>query len=518
MIIQEITSAAQIGFPALSALVWLPLVIAAVLGVCNSPQLAYRVAVIGSLIEFVLCVWVLFVFTPGSTSMQFVERNGMYHLGIDGISALFLPLTALLTLLVTLHAEPVSEGLRGYLIAIQAFAAAMMGAFVSVDLILFWAFFVFELIPSYYLITRFGTGEKRKEAANIYIGFMVVAALSMLGGFLLLGQHHAQVTGQVSYDLIELLKVPVPMSLQVTVFAALCLGLAIKAPIFPFHTWMPRVLEQGPIVGMSVFLVGIKLGTYGFLRFVLPLLPEASKEFFWVLAGLGFIGMVYGALIALVQTNLRRLLAFASLSHMGVVMLGVFSLNMSGLQGGLLQMINLGITGAGLFFVAGFLASRLGSPDLSRMGGLHESAPRLALIFLIIGLASIGMPGTSGFNGEHLVMIGAFHVHWGMALAVGLGPVLGAAYFLWYYQRGFLGESRSPAVVIKDLSRSELVIAGSMAALIFWIGLYSGPFLQTMNASLAQLATRVEQGSNTRTPLAAAAMLIPAPSTVSRTP
>jgi NADH-quinone oxidoreductase subunit M len=213
---------------------------------------------------------------------------------------------------------------------------------------------------------------------------------------------------------------------------------------------------------------------------------------------------VYGALIALVQTNLRRLLAFASLSHMGVVMLGVFSLNMSGLQGGLLQMINLGITGAGLFFVAGFLANRLGSAELSGMGGLHQAVPRLALTFLVIGLAGIGMPGTNGFNGEHLVMMGAFRVHWVMALGVGLGTVLGAAYFLWYYQRAFLGERRPNAATMKDLNRSELVIAGSMAVAIFWIGLYTTPFLQTMNGSLAQLAARVEQGSVGRAPLALA--------------
>ncbi len=504
MVIQEVLAATQIGFPALSVLVGLPLVTAALVAFCSAPRLAYGIAVGGAMIELALCVWVLNVFVPGSADLQFVERSGIYHLGIDGISALFLPLTALLTLLVTLHAEPGGDGLRGYLIAIQGFAAAMMGAFVSVDLLLFWAFFVAELIPSYYLITRFGTGERRVEAANVYLGFMAVAAAAMLGGFLLLGHNYASVTGQTSYNLIELLKVPVPAPLQLTIFAALCLALAIKAPIFPFHTWMPRVLEQGPIVGMSVFLVGVKLGTYGFLRFVIPLLPEAAKEYFWVLAALGFIGMVYGALIALVQTNLRRLLAFASLSHMGVVMLGVFSLNFSGLQGGLLQMINLGITGAGLFFVAGFLANRLGTADLSGMGGLHQVVPRLALTFLVIGLAGIGMPGTNGFNGEHLVMIGAFRVHWVMALGVGLGTVLGAAYFLWYYQRAFLGERRPHAATMKDLNRSELVIAGSMTVAIFWIGLYTTPFLQTMNGSLAQLAARVEQGSGARAPLALA--------------
>ena len=202
------------------------------------------------------------------------------------------------------------------------------------------------------------------------------------------------------------------------------------------------------------------------------------------------------------QTNLRRLLAFASLSHMGVVMLGVFSLNFSGLQGGLLQMINLGITGAGLFFVAGFLNSRVGNPELSAMGGLHHKVPRLALTFLVIGLAGVGMPGTNGFNGEHLVMIGAFRVHWAMALAVGAGTVMGAAYFLWFYQRAFLGEGNPRTATMKDLSRSELVISGAMVLVIFWIGLYTTPFLQTMNGSLQRLAVRVEQGSTGLRPTA----------------
>ena len=491
----EVVAAAQVGFPVLSALVWLPVATAVAVGMSASPRLAHRVAVTGALLELALAAWMMSLFAPGGVGMQFTEHHGLYHLGIDGISALFLPLTALLTFLVTLHAEPGSAGARGYLAAIQIFAASMVGAFVSVDLLLFWAFFVAELVPSWYLITRFGTGPKRVEAARAYIGFMAVAAAAMLGGFVLLANHYASVKGVSSFDVTLLAGVAVPESLQFTVFWLLCLGLAIKAPIFPFHTWMPRVLEQGPVVGMSVFLVGVKLGTYGFLRFVLPLLPEAAKEYFWVLAALGAIGMVYGALIALVQTNLRRLLAFASLSHMGVVMLGVFSLNFTGLQGGLLQMINLGLTGAGLFFIAGFLSSRLGTADLSVMGGLHHKVPRLALTFLVIGLAGVGMPGTNGFNGEHLVMLGAFRVHWAMALAVGAGTVLGAAYFLVYYQRAFLGESNSRTGTIQDLNRGELVIAGSMAAVIFWIGLYTSPFLQTMNGSVQQLAARIEQGS-----------------------
>lgn len=219
------------------------------------------------------------------------------------------------------------------------------------------------------------------------------------------------------------------------------------------------------------------------------------------MALLGAVGMVYGALIALVQTNLRRLLAFASLSHMGVVMLGLFSLNFTGFQGGLLQMINLGVAGAGLFFIAGFLYTRLGPPDLSAMGGLEKYMPTMAMIFLIIGLAGIGLPGTGGFNGEHLVMIGAYKVHWLMALATGIGTFLTATYFFRYFQLAFLGESNprlaNPPTTqtMPDIRRRELVIASALVATILWVGLDSGPFLRTINGSLQALAERVERGS-----------------------
>ena len=493
MVINQVFAAGQIGLPVLSLLVALPVAVAIVVALCSSIRWAHAVATLGAVAELAIAVWLVAELVPGTTDMQFVERHGLYHLGIDGISALFLPLTALLTLLATVYAEPVRENLRGYLITMHLFAATMIGAFVAVDMLLFWAFFVAEIVPSYYLITRYGTGDERRAAARTYVGFMTVSSLALGLAIWLLGSNHLAATGHTSHDLIDLLKVPVSGGMQTAIFVLLCLALAIKAPLVPFHTWMPRVLEQGPIIGMGVFLVGVKLGTYAFLRFVVPLLPEAAHEWFWVLAGLGAISMVYGALIALVQTNLRRLLAFASVSHMGVVMLGVFSLNFSGFQGGLLQMLNLGVTGAGLFFVAGFLANRIGTPDLSSMGGLGQYVPRLALTFLIIGLAGIGMPGTSGFNGEHLVMIGAFKVHWSMALVTGAGTVLAAMYFLSYYQRAFLGDrTASKAPSLQDLNAREMVIAGSLAAVIFWIGLYTSPFLNTMNGSLQGLAAHVE--------------------------
>jgi NADH-quinone oxidoreductase subunit M len=508
MILPEVTAAEQVGFPILSVLLILPIVVLVALQFMRNDGHAYRLALAGSVLDLILAVWIALLFVRDVADMQFIEHVGpipflgfSYQLGVDGISVLFLPLTALMTVLVILYAEYAAKAdTRHYMMATLGLEATLIGAFVSLDLILFWIFFVLELIPSYFLITRWGTGPGRVRAAREYLGFMLPGSVLMLIGIVLLGVNAGRETGSATFDFLELLTVPVPNGWQTVIFFLLFFGFAVKAPIFPFHTWMPKVLEEGPIVGMSVFLVGIKLGTYGLIRFVIPLTPDAAKEWFWVAATLGVAGMVYGALIALIQTNLRRLLAFSSLSHMGVVMLGLFSLNFAGFQGGLLQMINLGIVGAGLFFIAGFLHNRTGPPDLSVLGGLIHYVPTLTATFLVIAIAGVGLPGTNGFNGEHLVMIGAFQVHWVMAAASGLGVFLTGAYVLYYFLRGFLGEPATDQVkrtleTMPDLRRRELVIAITLGALVFWIGLDTGPILNTMNGSLRALETRIDQGS-----------------------
>ena len=510
MTLPEIFAAEQAGFPILSVLLFLPVAVVAAIRFVRDEASCYRLALAGSVLELMLALLVAWLFVHHVPDMQFVERGvsipalGVgYHLGVDGISVLFLPVTALLTLLVILYAEYSAKAdTRHYLMATLTLEAALIGAFVSIDLLMFWLFFVLELVPSYVLITRWGTGPHRSRAAREYIVFMLMGSAAMLVGIMGLAFNARRTTGAFSFDLLDLLAVPVPIAMQSVIFFLLFVGFAVKAPVFPFHTWMPKVLEQGPVVGMSVFLVGVKLGTYGFLRFVIPLLPEAAKEWAWVMLGLGATGIVYGAMIALIQTNLRRLLAFSSLSHMGAVMIGLFSLNFSGFQGGLLQMINLGIVAAGLFFVAGFLYVRVGPPDLSVMGDLVHRVPLLTATFLVIALAGIGLPGTNGFNGEHLVMLGAFKAHWFMAFAAGLGTFLTAAYSLWYFQRGFMGQQRADDAphahappLMPDLKVRELIISIALGGLVFWIGMDTGPFLRTINGSLSALETRVHRGS-----------------------
>jgi len=518
MILNEIFASQQIGFPILSVLLFLPLIVVVVLNFIRDDHLAYQVGLAGALIELLLAGVMAFVFIPEIPDMQFMERGfripylGVgYHLGVDGVSVLFVPVTALLTVMVILYAEYAAKSdARHYAMATLGLEATMIGAFVSLDMVLFWLFFVLELVPSYFLITRWGTGAQRQRAAREYVVFMITGSALMLVGIAMLGVNYHNVllaSGQgsgYSFDFLHLLAVPVPEKLQTLIFFLIFFGLAVKAPIFPFHTWMPKVLEEGPIVGMSVFLVGIKLGTYGFIRLVIPLLPEAAKKWFWLMALLGGIGVVYGALIALIQTNLRRMVAFSSLSHMGVVMLGIFSLNFYGFQGGLLQMINLGITGAGLFFFAGFLHTRVGPPDTSSLGGLVHNVPLLTATFLILALAGVGLPGTNGFNGEHLIMLGTYEQHWYMAIAASVGTFLTAAYFLWYFQRAFMGSINPLIHKMPDLRPREMFIVAVLGGMIFWIGLDTGPILRRMNGSLKALTIRVEQGSYVKTDTAAA--------------
>lgn len=490
MTINEISATLQIGFPILSILVLLPVVGIVAVGLLPGKTLALRVTLLIGIVELVLALLMLSSFKLGTAELQFVERiGGIYTLGIDGISALFIPLTALLTILASLTVEAsVKHDQRTYLMAVLGLCATLMGAFAAADVLLFWVFLTLEMIPGYILIARYGTGSERKQAARHYAAVMVIASALLLAGL----QFLLAETGTGS-DLQSVLKASLPLEAQGVIFVLLCTGLAIKTPIFPLHSWLPRILEQGPVVGIGVFLVGIKIGTYGFVRIVISVLPEASAQYYWVLAGMASFGMVYGALIALAQTNLRRMLAYASVSHMGVVMLGLFSLNLHGLQGGLLQMLSIGLAVAALYFIAGFLHVRVGTPDSTRLGGLVHRAPLMALAFLVTALAAIGMPGTSGFNGEHLVVLGAYEVHWLMAFTVGLGTVLSAAYFLRYFQRAFMASPANDEVAgISDLDARERLISLVLVSMVFAVGLYTSPFLRLAEGSLTAMAEHVE--------------------------
>jgi len=324
MDVNEIRAMEQIGFPILTVLIVFPVLWASLVNLIKDERLARRTALLGAVVELGLAMFMAVSFTPGVSDIQFAEHfrwiptSGVgYHVGVDGISVLFIPLTAFVTLMVMLFSwTTVRFRPKSYLMALLVLEAATIGIFVSLDLVLFFVFWELILVPSYFLLRLWGIGPERQYAAIKYVMYMLTGSASMLLGIVLLGTNHYTQTGAYSFDFLDLLRVPVPPGLQTVAFFLLAFGLAVKAPLFPFHTWMPAVFMQGPI-GVGMFLAGLKIGVYGFVRFTLPLVPDAAREWSWLIAALGITAIIYGGLIALVQPNLRRLLAFASVSHVG---------------------------------------------------------------------------------------------------------------------------------------------------------------------------------------------------------
>ncbi len=502
---EQIFAHQQIGFPILTIVTFLPLVGALVIWALRDEATAWKVGFAVAAADLVVSLPLFFAFTLDSAAMQFVERHAWiptigvsYHVGVDGISVLFVVLTTLLGLLIVIYASGVvTERVRGFLMALFALQTTMLGVFVSLDLVLFFLFWELMLIPSYFLIRLWGT-EGREYAAVKYVIYTLLGSVLMLVGIVILYLQHyrfASVHGlspALSFDLLDLLRTPMTVEVQLLIFVFLFFGFAFKTPIVPFHTWMPDALYSGPIM-MSVILGGIKLGTFGFVRFSLPLVPDGARAALPVMMCLGLIGILYGAYIALMQTDFRKLLAYSSISHLGYVALGIFALTYQGLQGGVIQMINLGISTAGLFFFAGFLWTRRQTLTIAEFGGLAKTVPVLSTFLLIMVLSSIGLPGTNGFIGEFLILLGAFKAHWIYGAIGVLGVILGAAYMLWFYERAIFGAVTKPVNErLPDLSGRELAIVLPLVALVFWIGVYPSPFLHRINGSVEALHARLQ--------------------------
>ncbi|MBA2555976.1 MAG: NADH-quinone oxidoreductase subunit M, partial [Chloroflexi bacterium] len=419
-----------------------------------------------------------------------------YHLAVDGVSVLFLPLTALLVVVVMLTSwSSVRHQPKAYLMTVLGFETVAMGVFAAVDLVLFFVFWELLLVPTFIMLRVWGTGADRARAALKYVLYMLVGSAGLLLGFILLGVNHRDAPGsggELSFDLLALMDVAVPSGTQTTVFFLLAFAFALKAPMFPFHSWMPSALLDGPI-GMAVFLAGLKMGVYGFLRFVMPLVPEAFAAWSWLIAVLGVVAILFGALVALVEPNLRRLLAFSSVSHVGMAMLGLASLNTQGVQGALFLIISLGLTSSAMLLVAGFIHHRVGSTDVAALGGLAQRAPALATFALIACLSAIALPGTTGFPGEFLVLLGAFRTYgWLAAIAV-LTVILTASYVLVFYQRAFNGPVTSPVVdAVADLGPREAVAAVVTGLAIIVFGFFPGPVLETSRESVDMLIQRLD--------------------------
>jgi NADH-quinone oxidoreductase subunit M len=473
------------GLPLLSLMIMTLPVGAALIWLVPNPAAARWIALLTALFDLVFTLLIVGRFDHTSGDLQFIEQHAWipslnieYLLGVDGMSVLFLPLTVLLFICVILASWTSVRSLpRLYYTLLLILESATLGIFCALDTMLFFLFWELTLVPTFFLISLWGIGPHRRYAAVKYTLMMLTGGVPLLFGFLLLAFNHAAtatggITGALVFSYPELLASPLPTELQTGVFFLLLLGFAVKAPVFPLHTWLPTVAMEGP-AGIAAIMTGLKLGIYGLIRFTVPLAPAAAQEFHWLLAGLGVVGILYGALMALSQTNLRRMLAFSSLSHVGLVLLGISAFTVQGIQGALFQLLNFTIVAGGIFLLSGFLHHRTGSTDVVSLGGVVQRMPLLTAGFFLFGLAGMGVPGTNGFPAEFLLILSALDTHTGAGLAALAGVVLGAAYFLGMYRRAFLGPMHNTAVIeAVDLRRRELAVMLVLGSLILAGGLY----------------------------------------------
>jgi len=466
-----------------------------------------KVGAIGfSVATFIASVVMLAWFEIGSSVMQFHEKLDWipewgisYNIGVDGISLFLVVLTTLLTPLALLSSwNSVKENIKGFLIAMLALEIGMIGVFLALDLFLFYVFWELMLIPMYFLIGIWG-GENRIYATVKFVLFTMFGSLLMLVAIFVLYFESAKQFGSPSTDLLLLYKLELPFNFQLWMFLAFTLSFAIKVPLFPFHTWLPDAHVEAPTAG-SVILAGVllKMGGYGLLRYSLPLFPDATlymAPYILIIAVFG--GIIYGALVAMVQPDMKKLVAYSSVSHMGFIVLGIFVLNQQGMQGALIQMVNHGISTGALFILVGFIYERRHTRMISDYGGLAKVMPFYATTFLIVALSSLALPGLNGFVGEFLILVGSFKYNIILTVFAALGVILAAVYLLWMYQRVMFGKiTDDKNSSLSDLSLREKWVIVPLIALIIFIGVYPKPILERVEPSVTHLLNQVNLNSN----------------------
>ena len=443
-----------------------------------------------------------FGFDGDSADFQFVEFYDWmptlgvgFHVGIDGISLLLVLLTTFLTPLALGSAwHAIEDRTKEFVITMLLLETGMLGVFVSLDLFLFFVFWEAMLIPMYLIIGVWG-GANRIYAAVKFVLYTMVGSALMLVAILAVYYQHGAATGTYTFDVPALARWVLPPGLgQNLMFLAFGLAFAIKVPLFPFHTWLPDAHVEAPTAG-SVILAGVllKMGTYGFLRFCLPLFPDASMTFAPLIFTLAVVGIVYGAWVSTVQPDLKKLVAYSSVSHLGFVMLGLFTLNQQGLVGGLIQMINHGLSTGALFLMVGMIYERRHTRLIAEFGGLWKVIPAFSALFLVVVLSSLGLPGLNGFVGEFLVLVGAFQVDPWLAAVATTGIIFAAVYLLWMYQRVMFGEvTREENRRLTDLTPREWAVLVPVLVFIVWIGVYPTAFTGKTEATIAALLAQVE--------------------------
>jgi NADH-quinone oxidoreductase subunit M len=463
-------------------------------------------ALIITLLTFVFSLHLIAQFQFGTADFQFAiripwipEAGIDYQMGVDGVSILLIVLATVLTPLAILSSWSISERVKEYFIFMLLLETGMIGVFASLDLFLFYVFWEVMLVPMYFLIGVWG-GERRIYAAMKFVLYTMVGSVLMLVAIIALYFLHGNATGIFTFSYPTILDALTSGQLLLTprvelyLFLAFFLAFAIKVPLFPFHTWLPDAHVEAPTAG-SVLLAGVllKMGTYGLIRFSLPMFPNMSHLFAPLISLLAIVGIIYGALVAMVQPDMKKLVAYSSVSHMGFIVLGIFSFTVQGLEGAVYQMLAHGVSTGALFLLVGVIYERRHTREISEFGGLAHRMPVFAAFFLIVTLSSIGLPGLNGFVGEFLVLLGTFGVNKTHAAFAASGVILSAVYMLWMYQRVIWGEiTNSKNNDLRDLVGRERLMLAPLLILIVWMGMYSNHFLRPMDASVTRIVNQLQ--------------------------
>jgi NADH-quinone oxidoreductase subunit M len=494
-------------FPVIATLVLLPIAGGVIVLFLprRRPELALPVAIAASILPLGAAGYLLWEFEVGDAGFQFVEKVAWYeawgvswHVGIDGISLLLVVLTAILFPIALVASSAIKDRIHLYAASMLFLEAGILGVFVSLDLLVFFVFWEAMLVPMYFIIGVWG-GERRVYAAVKFFLFTAFGSALMFAGILSL----AFLAGDTpTFDFTELLGADLSRTAQFWLFGAFGLSFAIKVPVFPFHTWLPDAHVEAPTAG-SVILAGVllKLGAYGLIRFNLTLFPEAAVDLVPLMAVLAVVGIIYGAIVAIMQSDIKRLVAYSSVSHLGFVLLGTFALTSQGLQGGVIQMVNHGLTTGALFLLVGMIYERRHTREISQFGGLAKVMPIYAGAFLFMAFASIGLPGLNGFVGEFLTLLGTFLSLPVFAIIASLGVVLAAVYLLWAYQRMFTGPVTIPENEgLRDVTAREIAVLVPLVALVLFLGIYPKPALERIEPSVDRILDRIERVTDYEVP------------------
>jgi NADH-quinone oxidoreductase subunit M len=485
--------------PYLSLSIWLPILaglIILAIGRDSRAGLVRVLALLGSIVSLLPTLPLISHFDNAAHGMQFVEKaawidrfNIFYSLGIDGLSLWFVPLTAFITIIVVISAwEVIQERVSQYMGAFLILSGLMIGVFCATDGLLFYFFFEATLIPMYIIIGVWG-GANRIYASFKFFLYTFFGSLLTLVALIYLYNKSG------TFDVLAWHQLPLTMGEQIAIFFAFFMAFAVKVPMFPVHTWLPDVHVEAPTGGSAVLAaIMLKLGAYGFLRFSLPIVPDASRELAWFVIGLSLIAVIYIGLVAMVQKDMKKLVAYSSIAHMGFVTLGFFMFNDMAVQGGIAQMISHGFISGAMFLCIGVLYDRAHSREIADYGGVVNKMPKFAAFFVLFSMANCGLPGTSGFVGEFMVILGAVKFNFLTGIAAATALILGAAYSLWMGKRVVFGKVANHHVAeLTDINNREFLMLGILALAVLVMGLYPAPFTDTMQTSVADLLKHVAQ-------------------------